>query len=133
MADQPNQLSASESKQVQQAKFKLFYDYINYDWSRDKAFSQEFEKAKGRLTDKRDEEEFKRKYYHKHINQDFELFFNLVPEERDAFLEFAKCQTDLESLDDIHNFKDNKLLRLLLHSKHFFYLVQFLLFPISLE
>jgi hypothetical protein len=64
MADQQSKLSQSQQKQVQLAKFEIFFDYINYDWKRDLTFSQEFEKAKSRLTDKRDEEEFRRKFYH---------------------------------------------------------------------
>jgi len=55
-----------------------------------------------------------------------------MPDERDAFIEFAKFQTDLDSLDDIHNLKTGFLIRLILHAKHFFYAVQFLLFPINL-
>ena len=51
--------------------------------------------------------------------------------EHEAFLDFAHCMTDLDSLDDINSHEGKLLFRIMTHTKHFLYLLQFLFLPIS--
>jgi hypothetical protein len=62
-----------------------------------------------------------------------EEYFFLGPDEHTAFIEFAKLQGDLDALDDISTVKGNSLFRLMVHSKHLFYLMCFVFLPISIQ
>lgn len=120
------------TKKVQEAKFKLFYDYINYAWEKDEKYQAEFEKVKSKIETRKEEEQFRRSYYNKHINVNMEGQ-GLDKEEHSAFLDFARCMTDLESLDDVHNYDGKLLFNICTHTKHFFYLLQLIFLPISVQ
>ena len=80
--------SESTASKVKQAKFKMFFDYINYDWSKNSSFQSSVKKET--FATKQDAEHFKRRFYHEHVNPAMELYFFLAPEEHAAFIEFAR-------------------------------------------
>jgi len=110
----------------------MFYDYINYDWSNDNDFKAA-SKLRGAFANKREEEEFRRKYYQQSIDPNFEVFFHLNEDDRERFLEFVRYQTDLISLEDLKMRNQTTISKMLVTAKHLGYLGVLLTLPISMK